>query len=115
MKKFPYIEEDLKNGDKIALWLSRFMSTWFFISILGVFLIGFVTEMGLLHGAALDVFNLIVSLYTLFVDLIILRSAISQRNMDRALGDRIFARESEAIKLLKQLKEELSVKKSAND
>lgn len=63
-----------KYGDPIAMWLSRMMGTWVFISALAAIICLIIQFYHLLMGQALDVFNLVISLYTLFVDLIILKS-----------------------------------------
>lgn len=97
-------------GELCAISLSRLMATWIFIALLGIGLAAWIMVKHLVDGAPLDVFNLGVSLYTLFVDLIILKAAISLRNMDRAIAEsilridrKILAKEEEQIKLIKEL------------
>jgi hypothetical protein len=90
MKKYSHEEINLGWGDKVALFSSRFMSTWPFIILLSIGVYEVIHAYNLLTASnPLDIFNVLVSLYTLFVDLILLRSAISQRNMDRALAEKM--------------------------
>jgi hypothetical protein len=121
-KNASHNEEDLKVGDKVALFVSRSISSWLVLAI-------FCTTMGiyidLSHVLAgekpLDIFNLGISLYTIFIEIIILRATISQRNMDRALSEKIdktltfMTTTDERIIKLEELilsKEDIAIKKS---
>lgn len=100
MKPYSLDETQLGLGDKVALLISRAMSTWVFICFLIVGMWDFIRKYNLLiAGQPLDIFNLGVSLYTLFVDLIILKAAISQRNMDRALSEKIDRTQENILRL----------------
>lgn len=104
------MKSEISFGESCAVMLSKFMATWTFIALLAIGLTAVIVARHLVDGAPLDVFNLGVSLYTLFIDLIILKSAISLRNMDRAMMEtmlkldrKILVKEEEQSKLLKEL------------
>lgn len=73
--------------DDFAIFFSRFIATWKFIILLNIGIIFWIFFKHLEDGADLDVFNLFISSFTLFIDLIILKAAISLRDMDREKMD----------------------------
>lgn len=104
------MKDTIPFGERCAILLSRFMATWIFIIILFSVLALIIVGRNLTDGEPLDVFNLGVSLYTLFVDVVILKAALSLRNMDRTMMEmmlridkKILAKEEEQIKMIKEL------------
>ncbi len=90
-------------SDRLAILISRIMSSWIFILSLGVASTTYVLYEKLFDGPKLDTFNLGVSLYTIFVELIILKATLSLRDMDRGMMDSISRKED---KILKQVSNE---------
>jgi len=105
------MKDKLPFGEQVAIYLSRFMATWIFILGLFIFVLWSVHFYSLLaEGKPIDIFNLCISLYTLFVDLIILKAAISLRNLDRSVSDiilkidkRILKQENETHREIEQI------------
>jgi len=94
-----FIEITKKNfSNKIAVFISRVMSSWLFIIILMICSLAYVVDEKLLNGPKLDTFNLVVSLYTIFVELIILRATLSLRDMDHNMMRNISKKEDEILK-----------------
>lgn len=85
-------------SNKIAVFISRVMSSWLFIIILMICSLTYVVDEKLLNGPRLDTFNLVVSLYTIFVELIILRATLSLRDMDHNMMRNISKKEDEILK-----------------
>ena len=90
MKKYSHDEADLNMGDKVALAVSRFMSAWWFFLFLSVGTTYIIWEWQIFsEGKAADNLNIGVSLYTIFVELMLLRAGQTARNIDRALTEKI--------------------------
>lgn len=66
--------QKLRPGERWAMRISRLMGSWWFIGLLGGVMGICLIRWHLWNGNALDVFNLAVSEYTLFVDVIILKA-----------------------------------------
>lgn len=102
--------EKANIGETSAIFISRFMASWGFITGLAIGLTTWIVIKDLTNEQPLEVFNLGISLFTLFLDLIILRAAISLRNLDRQMMEammkidkKILAKENETLRLLNTL------------
>lgn len=91
----------MKLGEKISIFISRTIATWYFVAIGCVFVGWNVYVDNLLKGAPLDVFNLKISVYTIFIEIIILMATLGLRDMDRKMADKILETEKRILTQLK--------------
>ena len=90
MTEYSHDEADLRCGDRAALAISRFMSAWWFFLFLGVGTAYIIWEWHIFsEGKAADNMNIGISLYTIYVELMLLRAGQTARNIDRALAEKI--------------------------
>lgn len=101
------MKEHTSIGDRIAIIVSRMLATWIFIALLCVGEGSYIAMRHLYEGSVLDVHNLCVSLFTLFIDVIILRAAISLRNLDRALTEKILRSERVILVEVRGLRDDM--------
>lgn len=85
-------------SDRLAIFISRIMASWVFIITLVFAATLYVLSEKLFDGPKLDTFNLSISLYTIFVELIILKATLSLRDMDRGMMDSISKKEDKILK-----------------
>lgn len=102
-------------GDRIAMKLSRFMGSWWYIGGLGAAIESFVLRMELLNGSPIDVFNLLVSVYTLFVDLVILKAANAFNDTMNKVLNRIIQHEKMSLKYHAHHAEEIECVRAENN
>lgn len=93
-----------KFSEKAALTITLLLSRWTTIIAINIFMIGFIYYKDLLNNNALEVFNLILSVFALSLEFIILNSTLNLGNMDRAKLNNILRKDAEILKEIKKEK-----------
>jgi hypothetical protein len=93
----------LPPGERYAMRISRIMGSWRFIGILGGVIGCFCIHYHLWDGSILDVFNLAISLYTLLVDIIILKANNTLNDSFILILNKIISLEETIISLEKSI------------